>query len=91
MSYKCGSRKCDLCLAEKVVIARFEGVGLLNQRAELLPKCRLRNKFIIGSIKWTKTSAVIEIIIASLFKYQLNCVIVRVSVECYTPVKVCFY
>ena len=26
--YKCGSRKCDLCLAEKVAIVRFEGVAL---------------------------------------------------------------
>ena len=31
------------------------------------------------------------LVIASFFKNQLNCVIVRVSVECYSPVKVCFY
>ena len=37
--YKCGSRKCDLCLAEKVAIARFKGVGLLNKRTELISKC----------------------------------------------------
>ena len=33
MSYKCGSRKCVLCLAEKVAVGRFERVGLLNKRA----------------------------------------------------------
>ena len=79
-----------MCLAEKIAIARFERIGLLNKRTELLSKCRHRTKFIIRNIKWTKTSAMTELIVASLFKYQLNCVIVRASVECYTPVKVCF-
>ena len=36
-------------LLKKVAIARFEGVGLLNKRTELL--CRHRNKFIIANIK----------------------------------------
>ena len=49
--YKCGSRKCDLCLAEKVAIARLKGVGLLNKRTELISKCRHRNKFILANIK----------------------------------------
>ena len=29
--YKCGSRNCDLCLAEKIAIARYKGDGLLNK------------------------------------------------------------
>ena len=49
MPYMCSSRKFDLCLAEKVAIAQFEGVGLLNKRTELLSKCRHRNKFIMGT------------------------------------------
>ena len=49
--YKRGSQKCDLCLAEKVAIARFKEAGLLNKRTELLSKCRHRNEFIIGNIK----------------------------------------
>ena len=64
MPYKCGSWKCDLCLAEKVAIARFEGAGLLNKRTVLLSKCKNRNKFIMVNIKWTETSAVTELIIA---------------------------
>ena len=78
--YKCGSQKCDLCLDEKVAIARFKEVALLNKQTELISKWT-----------WNKqwTSAVTELIITLLFEYQLNCVIVRVSVECYTPVKVC--
>ena len=91
MPYRPGSWVCDLCLAEKLAIALFERVLLLNKRTKWLSKYWYRNKFIIGWTKWTKTSAVTELIIASLFKYQLNCVIVRVSVECHTPVKVCFY
>ena len=53
MFYKSGSRKVGLCLAEKVAIARFEGVGLVNKRTEVLSKCRDRNKFIIVNIKRT--------------------------------------
>ena len=34
MPYKCGLHKCDLCLAEKVAIAKFAEVGLLNKGAE---------------------------------------------------------
>ena len=49
--YKCGSRNCNLCLAEKVAIARYKGDGLLNKRTELLSKCRHRNKFIIANVK----------------------------------------
>ena len=50
MPYKCSSLKCDLCLGEKVAIAQFEGVGLLNKQTELLSKCQHRNKFIIANI-----------------------------------------
>ena len=89
--YKHGSQKCNLCLAQKVATAWFEGAGLLHKWTELLCKCWHRNKSIIGNIKWTKTSTMNELIIASLFKYQLNCVTVKVSVKCYTPVKECFY
>ena len=49
--YKCRSRNYDLCLAEKVAIARYKGDGLLNKRTELLSKCRHRNKFIIANVK----------------------------------------
>ena len=95
MSYSCGVWKYDLCLAETVAIAQFEAVGLLNKQIELLSKCWYRNKFIIGNLKWRKTSAVTKLLFnycfIALLKYQLNCVIVRVSVECYTPVKECIY
>ena len=48
--YKCGTRKCDLCLTEKLIIARSDPKKLLNKRTELVSKCRLRNKFLLSKI-----------------------------------------
>ena len=50
-SYKCSAKRCDLCLAEKVVIARCKHPGMLNKRTELISKCRHKNKFILANIK----------------------------------------
>jgi hypothetical protein len=49
--YKEGSRRCDLCLTEKVAIVRAEPKGLLNKRTELISKCRHRRKFLLSAIK----------------------------------------
>ena len=38
-------RKCDLCLCEKLLIARANPASLLNKRDELVSKCRHMNKF----------------------------------------------
>ena len=38
--YKCGIRKCDLCLTEKMIIARSDPKKLLKKRIELVSKCR---------------------------------------------------
>ena len=38
--YICGTRKCDLCLCEKLMIARANSASLLNKRDELVSKCR---------------------------------------------------
>ena len=43
--YKCGTRRCDLCLAEKVCIIRAEPKGLLNKKTEFISKYRHCNKF----------------------------------------------
>jgi hypothetical protein len=50
-SYDCGSRKCDLCLTEKTLIASSDQKNILNSRAEIISKCRHRNKFLLSSIK----------------------------------------
>ena len=51
MPCTCDSRKCDLCFAEKLAMAQFEKVGLLNKQTELSSKCQHRNKIIIANIK----------------------------------------
>ena len=48
--YKCGTSRCDLCLSEKVIIARSNHKGLLNKRTELLAKCRHKRKFLLGNV-----------------------------------------
>ena len=43
--YVCGSQKCDLCICEKLLIARVDPNILLNKTDELVSKCWHRNKF----------------------------------------------
>ena len=43
--YICETRKCDLCLCEKLLIARADSESLLNKRDELVSKCHHMNKF----------------------------------------------
>ena len=43
--YRAGTRRCDLCLTEKLIIAKADPNSLLNSRAELVSKCRHANKF----------------------------------------------
>ena len=43
--YICGSKRCDLRLTEKLVIAKADPRTLLNKRSEIVSKCRHRNKF----------------------------------------------
>ena len=49
--YKCGTRKCDLCLTEKYIIARADQKYLLNKRTEIISKCRHRHKYVLKNIK----------------------------------------
>ena len=49
--YKCGTRRCDLCLTEKTCIIRANIKGLLNKRTELISKCRHRNKYSLANVK----------------------------------------
>ena len=49
--YVCGSRKCDLCNCEKLLISRADPNVLLNKRDELVSKCRHRNKFTLKCFK----------------------------------------
>ena len=48
--YVAGSKKCDVCLTEKMIIARSSHPGMINSRSEILSKCRHMNKFLLKSI-----------------------------------------
>ena len=48
--YKCGTRRCDLCPAEKMIIALTDPKEL-NKRTELISKFRHRNKFTLNRVK----------------------------------------
>ena len=51
--YRCGTRKCDLCLTEKLVILRNarEKKNTLNTRSEIMNKCRHTLKFKLASVR----------------------------------------
>ena len=49
--YQCGSRHCNLCLAEKLAILQADQKSLLNKRSELVAKCRHSNKFKLANQK----------------------------------------
>ena len=49
--YKCGTRRCDLCLSEKMMIARADPKTTLNKRSELVQKCRHRTKHTLKGFK----------------------------------------
>ena len=49
--YKCGSRKCDLCITEKYEILKSDPENTLNRRTEIAIKCRHRFKYKLRSLK----------------------------------------
>ena len=49
--YKCGTRRCDLCLTESLIIALADKSNLLNKRSELVGTCRHMMKYRYSKIK----------------------------------------
>ena len=43
--YRCGSRRCDVCISEKAVIAMADPSKTLNSRSEIVSGCRHRARF----------------------------------------------
>ena len=50
-SFSSGSKKCDLCITEKLTILKADPRTLLNKRDELLAKCPHNHCFFLSSIK----------------------------------------
>ena len=49
--YTSVSKKCDLCLTEKLLIATSDPKTILNKRDEIMSKCRHMNKFKLKCFK----------------------------------------
>ena len=50
-AFSSGSRSCDLCLTEKLVIMMENQHGMFNKRDELLETCMHRREHLLDSIK----------------------------------------
>ena len=47
--YNLISKRCILCLSEKMHILEYKGENLLNSRDELVSKCRHQNKYLLSN------------------------------------------
>ena len=56
--YKSTSRRCDLCLSEKLIIVQGDEKQMINKRSEILNKCRHSNKYSFSRILERRISAV---------------------------------
>ena len=54
-AYSNKSKRCNLCLAEKLSIINADKRTLLNKRSELISKCRHENKFYLTNFKRDNT------------------------------------
>ena len=46
--YNPATKRCGLCLAEKLSILKYKENNLLNKHSETISKCRNRNKYMLG-------------------------------------------
>ena len=51
-TYKPGSRRCDLCLQEKLEICLADPEKTLNTRSEMVSKCRHKRKYTLQGYKY---------------------------------------
>ena len=47
-SYNQGSKRCLLCLIEKIAIALHKNHNMLHKRSEVISKCKHRNKYMLS-------------------------------------------
>ena len=80
--YKCGSKRCDLCLSQKVSIICPDPDTLLKKRTELISKCRHKNKFCWPTLRNNCHGMVLSICPNSLIKTQNKIDIFCAAVFC---------
>ena len=66
---KCRTRKSDLCLCEKFLIARANSASLINKRDELVSKCCHMNKFTLKCFK-NRQNVILMIFFVSLCSFR---------------------
>ena len=66
----CESRKCDLCICEKLLISRAGPNVLLNKRDEFVSKFRHKNKFSLKRFKANPYYSVYVTIRGFLSRYK---------------------
>ena len=68
--YRCGTRICDLCLTEKLVIALADKSTMVNKRSEIISACPHRTKY-----RYNKVTKVInEIVMCPGVMYPIQIV-----------------
>ena len=50
-TFSSGSKKCDLCVTEKLTILKADPQTLLNKRDELLAKCPHKRSYYLSSME----------------------------------------
>ena len=68
--YISGTRKCDLCLSEKLLIARANSTTLLSKRDELVSKCCYMDKFTLKCFK-NKQNVILMIFFVNICSFLL--------------------
>ena len=52
-TYRCGGKRCNLCLEEKLAILKSNQQNSLNRKSEIISRCRHRSKFKLRRFKST--------------------------------------
>ena len=77
--YKVGRTTCDLCTSEKLeIVKRASDPGLLNNRTEILAKCRHNQKFLTWAFKCDYN---VSSVILVVFIYLRTCCYVNLCCE----------
>ena len=59
-AYSNKSKRCHLCLTEKIYLVRAKKPSLLNKRTELISKCRHENKFYLANFTSRQTITLVR-------------------------------
>ena len=79
--YHNSSKRCDLCLAEKLHIIKRSNNNLLNRRSELVSKCRHENKFYLKN-NWRLSYTIAIVLRSSSFSVLVQTVLYHTPLFC---------